>query len=121
MTDSTMGTNPKPKNTLLKIREKWYRFLDDYDHWAEIEAWKGYVKTYQDIVNDSKTAKPLGVSETGIQFVAGHLDILDRKFGILMTFQGLMATIVAIYISASLPHPVTNYIGSSNYLHTSGL
>jgi hypothetical protein len=46
---------------------------------------------------------------TRIRFVAGHLDILDRKFGYLLTFHALIATVATLYINVALAHPIDHF------------
>jgi len=86
-----------------KIKNSCQSILHKTDKWLKIEKWRDHADVYTKIAD----SKANNLSDIRIQFVAGHLDILDRKFGILLTFQGLMATIVTLYISAALPHPVT--------------
>lgn len=69
-----------------------------------IDAWIKHVNTYGYIVSGGKCPPPFGNER--IRFVAGHLDILDRKFGILLTFHGLMATLAGLYLNFALPHPL---------------
>ena len=97
---------------------------------GRIAKWKTHVEQYKKIAAGSRSAGPTApapsapapvvtivnpapasietpaLDVSGIRFVAGHLDILDRKFGILLTFQGFMATIAGLYLSVAFPHPI---------------
>jgi len=65
-----------------------------------IKKWQHHVNCYTRIAGNS----PIGA--TRIKFVAGHLDILDRKFGFLLAFHALLAT---VYVNVALPHPVDHF------------
>src|SRR5207248_7561363 len=68
-----------------------------------MDAWEQHVNTFDLIAS---RGKPPRLGTKRIDFVAGHLDILDRKFSSLLTFHGLMASVVGLYLNVSLPHPI---------------
>src|SRR5438046_1428540 len=74
-----------------------------------MDAWEQHVNTFDLIAS---RGKPPRLGTKRIDFVAGHLDILDRKFSSLLTFHGLMASVVGLYLNVSLPHPI-HHLSSS--------
>ena len=68
-----------------------------------IKKWQDHVERYVSI------ASPTSIGATRIRFVAGHLDILDRKFGFLLAFHALIATVATLYINVTLPRPVHGF------------
>jgi hypothetical protein len=63
----------------------------------EIARWERHVEAYEDIKAHLVLPRRLGTE--GIDFIAGHLDILDRKLGSLLTFHGLFAAVVGLYLN----------------------
>jgi hypothetical protein len=66
----------------------------------EIARWERHVEAYEDI--KAHVILPRLPGTEGIDFIAGHLDILDRKLGSLLTFHGLFATVVGLYLNVFL-------------------
>jgi len=62
------------------------------------ENWKKHVNKFATIKCEEK---PWGA--TRIEFTAGHLDILDRKFAFLLTFQALLSGIITLAVNALKP------------------
>ena len=82
-----------------------------------VSAWWNHVSTFNRIAlaEKIKLGDPLPLGIIRINFIAGHLDILDRKFGSLLTFHSLMATIAAVYVVNFFQfqrHPVRDLSGS---------
>ncbi len=75
-----------------------------------IGAWKKHVENFNKIASGDALHPLLGT--TRIEFLGGHLDILDRKFGMLVTFHGLMATAAALYLNIAYPHPLRHLSSS---------
>jgi hypothetical protein len=71
------------------------QFRDIYSD--EVARWERHVEAYEDIKAHLVLPRLLGTE--GIDFIAGHLDILDRKLGSLLTFHGLFATVVGLYLN----------------------
>src|ERR1700751_2720888 len=73
-----------------------------------IKAWKNHASQYRKLVLSSKKDPPgPGPGTERIDFVAGHLDILDRKFASLVTFLGLVATVATLTLNIAYNHPLT--------------
>ena len=73
-----------------------------------IQAWKKHASQYRKLVLSSKKDPPgPGPGTERIDFVAGHLDILDRKFASLVTFLGLVATVATLTLNIAYNHPLT--------------
>jgi hypothetical protein len=62
------------------------------------EKWQEHVKKFATIKCGEQ---PWGA--TRIDFTAGHLDILDRKFAFLLTFQALLSGIITLAVNALKP------------------
>jgi hypothetical protein len=60
------------------------------------EMWRDHVDTFSKIASYKEPEKE---GSSKIDYVAGHLDIIDRKFGVLLQGQGLIGVVVSLGIS----------------------
>jgi MFS family permease len=65
-----------------------------------VTAWTNHVNAFKAL--KAHLVLPALLGTDGIDFVAGHLDILDRKLGSLLTFHGMAATVVGLYLNVFL-------------------
>src|SRR5207302_7673447 len=57
------------------------------------KMWLDHIQTYSKIKNRGEPAK---TGSTEIDYAAGHLDIIDRKFGVLLTVQSLIGFVISV-------------------------
>lgn len=57
------------------------------------KMWLDHVHTYSRLKNRGDPAKS---GSTEIDYAAGHLDIIDRKFGVLLTIQSLIGFVISL-------------------------
>jgi hypothetical protein len=95
----------------MSIPNHWHEYFQDMFllTWLKkgtrncrLEAWTKHVHAFKAlkahlVTGDMVCPWPLGTE--GIDFIAGHLDILDRKLGSLLTFHGMIATVVGLYLN----------------------
>lgn len=58
--------------------------------------WLTHVETFSKIKN---RAEPTKTGSTEIDYVGGHLDIIDRKFGVLLSVQSLIGVVISVTLS----------------------
>ena len=66
-----------------------------------IEHWREHAQTWREMIDENRTDR--------IRFLSGHLDILDRKFGTLLQFQGLLPVAIATLLSGMRVVPNSNF------------
>ena len=65
-----------------------------------LTEWELHVNAYKAL--KAHLVLPSLPGTEGIDFIAGHLDILDRKLGSLLTFHGMLAAVVGLYLNVFL-------------------
>jgi hypothetical protein len=60
------------------------------------EMWRRHVDTFSQIKAREEQDK---IGSSKIDYVAGHLDIIDRKFGVLLTVQSLIGFVVSLTLN----------------------
>jgi hypothetical protein len=61
-------------------------------------AWREHIRRYV-LLKAHTAVGPLLLGTEGIDFIAPHLDILDRKLGSLLTFHGMVAGVLGVYLN----------------------
>ena len=68
-----------------------------------LTEWELHVNAYKAL--KAHLVLPSLPGTEGIDFIAGHFDILARKLGSLLTFHGMLAAVVGLYLNVFLSGP----------------
>jgi hypothetical protein len=95
-----MNMMPKHWREYLQDMSLATVFFKESIRHKRLTEWELHVNAYKAL--KAHLVLPSLPGTEGIDFIAGHLDILDRKLGSLLTFHGMLAAVVGLYLNVFL-------------------